>query len=606
MISHDSSVVHLQVVISVKFDYMFTTLNANSFKQILASPANNQYGLNISTITGKPKRTRSKNGCFCCRMRKKKCDENRPACGLCVARKTKCVYEGRERRRNPEIPETLEPKIVSPGLDELLSLSPVDRAQATEIKLEEPKLIEVDDDGEPLDTLDHMNSPVQLDTLDFYGKLEYSHKLEQYMNIASLLPKISVEPTSPFQLLLDEKGMRLLHYFQNEVVKTICILPQAHQNHFYSTYMSVAVHDEGMMNLLAAWGALFLEGPNSDNFRYRITKADQVARRTYSGKVLGDRDKFNMMCYYLNLAGLGVCSGDTSDWYELLQNCVSKLKEFGTIADFLKRFNHLNEARWIVSNIQYHDVMSSVSLKYGTMIGMDEYSLLFEDENDFSYGVDPLQGCIHPVFLLLGEIMNVNSSLRRSRQKIEEALETLQYDPQAGGNLHQLQGERMQHYIRASKEGSRLMTNINECEPKSNQQCFLDHSDLENHLTLFEAFRNTCKLYVLLYIQETQPRASEVQLILLDTFKLIDLLINCNLRPAIGMVMLICGICCCYPVDRLEMQRKFAKLHASYKVVNLDKVRHIVEQSWVANPDGNINIDWPDLCEKIGWKLSAS
>lgn len=526
-----------------------------------------------------------------------------------MARKIKCIYENpssnpalrlnglpvfsESESEGPKFTELIPPTALalsrvsssSPSHD-ILSLSP--------FNIPSPKLVEVDDDGQPLDddsgrTLNNEQTSLHMIDVNRY-----------------LQPEILFQPRSPFQLMLDDKGLQLVEYFLTEVVKTICIVPQGHKNHLSLTLLSVAHGDESVMNLLAGWGALFRDGPDSNSFKYRILRADKVARRLYEGKQLDDRGNFNMLCYHLNLAGIGVCSGDTSEWYELLHKCMTKIKEFGSIDGILKRFGYLDEVRWVVSNFQYHDVMSLVSLKYGTMFGMEEYALLFEDENDFSYGMDPLQGCIHPVFLLLGEIMNVNATLRRSRQLIEKLLDALQHDPLAGDELSTLQHRRMQHYINASKEAARLMAKINECEPQSNQQCFLEEADLEDHLTLFEAFRNTCKLYVLLYIQETQPRAPEVQLILLDTFKLVDLLINCNLRPAIGMIMLICGLCCCYPADRMEMQRKFTRLFTHYKVFNLNKVRHIVEQSWVANPDGNINIDWPDLCEMIGWKLSAS
>ncbi|WEW54744.1 hypothetical protein PRK78_000169 [Emydomyces testavorans] len=44
----------------------------------------------------KPKTTRSRNGCWTCRSRKKKCDETRPECTQCLSKGLKC--EGYEAR----------------------------------------------------------------------------------------------------------------------------------------------------------------------------------------------------------------------------------------------------------------------------------------------------------------------------------------------------------------------------------------------------------------------------------------------------------------------------------------------------------------------------
>lgn len=43
-------------------------------------------------VKPKKKITRTKTGCFCCRKRKKKCDERKPACSGCLRNNLKCVY----------------------------------------------------------------------------------------------------------------------------------------------------------------------------------------------------------------------------------------------------------------------------------------------------------------------------------------------------------------------------------------------------------------------------------------------------------------------------------------------------------------------------------
>lgn len=45
-----------------------------------------------SVVKEKKKITRTKTGCFCCRRRKKKCDERKPACSGCLRNNLECIY----------------------------------------------------------------------------------------------------------------------------------------------------------------------------------------------------------------------------------------------------------------------------------------------------------------------------------------------------------------------------------------------------------------------------------------------------------------------------------------------------------------------------------
>lgn len=47
-------------------------------------------------VKEKKKITRTKTGCFCCRRRKKKCDERKPACSGCLRNNLECVYPTEE------------------------------------------------------------------------------------------------------------------------------------------------------------------------------------------------------------------------------------------------------------------------------------------------------------------------------------------------------------------------------------------------------------------------------------------------------------------------------------------------------------------------------
>ncbi|GAA5951986.1 hypothetical protein JCM3765_005160 [Sporobolomyces pararoseus] len=52
-----------------------------------------------TTATGKPKKTRTRNGCLTCRARKKRCDEQRPQCNGCSRLALECKWEDPERAK---------------------------------------------------------------------------------------------------------------------------------------------------------------------------------------------------------------------------------------------------------------------------------------------------------------------------------------------------------------------------------------------------------------------------------------------------------------------------------------------------------------------------
>lgn len=419
----------------------------------------------------------------------------------------------------------------------------------------------------------------------------------------AMQPNTLVEPIDPFRLILDERGYQLVYFFHNEIIHRICISPKSCQNHFASTFTGVSYRDESVLRLLAAWGALFVDGPNSASLKSRMHEADLSLQRFYSNKVLDDQDKFNLICFHLNAAGIGVCSGDTKEWVHHHRKCGELIRGFGSTKNFLAKMNYSNSAKWVISNLHYNDVMSSESLKHGTLLTAEEYGSPFKDETDFTYGIDPLQGCMHLIFLVLCEILQAYSVLSSVRRTLKEDSKNVAHDPSIDINL--LNSRRLQHYKETEKHGKRLWAKVEACKPRKNQECFIEPSQLHNHHTLFEAFRNTCKLYVLMYIRDLPPRTPEVQGVLLETFKLLDVLIECDLRAAVTKIMLLCGLACYKEMDRIELRHKFTRLQTYYKVFNVHNVRHIVEQIWIANPDGLLTIDWGETCEKMRWTVAA-
>lgn len=57
-------------------------------------------------VKEKKKITRTKTGCFCCRRRKKKCDERKPACSGCLRNNLQCVYPTEEELKKSSVLST--------------------------------------------------------------------------------------------------------------------------------------------------------------------------------------------------------------------------------------------------------------------------------------------------------------------------------------------------------------------------------------------------------------------------------------------------------------------------------------------------------------------
>lgn len=579
---------------------MFTTLHVSSLEQLDANVAKDYSLKTISPVTGKPKRVRSKMGCFYCRARKRKCDEIKPNCTFCSLRNLECVYPVEKESRKRSL---AEPTVIVTN-ESNLTLS--DRVTSTLVAVKSPKLALpfpiIEDNVSLLEYYHGMLRLPKVEELD-----EEGNAITSSDDVAEFIPNFLIEPSDMFSLYMDEQSMNFVSYFHRVVVNFVSITPFSIQNHLGNTYMSLAAKDQSILALLATWGALFVDGPESDTYKSLLVQARMLAHQKLESDSLSYMDKFVLLCYFSGLTGVEICSGETSEWHKLLQVCHRLVEELGSIRGLLERFHYLNEARYIVANLQYHEVMSSMSLKNGTFLKMSEYSAVFEDDTDFSYGVDPLQGCIHPVFLLLGEIINVKAEHVREAKEIEDELEGIAgTSPEENEQFELLTQKRLRHYFKASRIASQLMARVDACEPKQNQQCFISEEELEDHLVLFEAFRNTCKLQILIYIQSLRPKAPEVQLILVDTFKLIDVLIRCRLRSAISMVLLICGLCCCFQGDRVHLKKQFEEMQTYYKVHNVKKIQILVEHSWVINPNGDMTVNWEDLCEEFGWVLAAS
>lgn len=597
---------------------MFTTLRAGSLEEvdIQHGPVDKL----VLLVTGKPRNSRSRHGCVSCRQRKKKCDEQRPCCSRCTRGHLSCVYETKKKMisslmRTAKIMNAVP--IQESALGDLVEIqssssqpenriiqhqaSPTSYFLASDSESFESYLVP----ASSYSNLVLTRSLPKMEELDEFGhpirdlRMSYEEDAGGWSS-----PSILKEPTPCFQMILTDRELGFLQLFQTQIAQQFVILPSGLPNHFRDSSLLISHYSEASLRIVTAWGALTMRGPD-EVFSQLLAKAFKAARAEMQRSSTTAMDRFVLTATMILAASLGNCGGDTSEWYYFHEQSVKMIKEFGLIRQFLECFGYLRTARWLVSTIQYHDVMSLAALKRGTLVDMNEFADLFHDASAQDYGFDSIQGCIQLVFSLLGEIFTVCSTLQAQRTEIEDQIQGMMGTTTSEA-YDVFQTKRLLLYLHAISERTRLMEKVNLCQPIQTQQSLLDSEELEQHLTIFEAFRNTCKLVILLYIDKVCIKAPEVQMTVLHTFKLLDELILCPLRSATSMVLLICGFSCAFVADRNSLLLKFDKLLLLYNVLNVRMVKRVVEQSWLENPDGDHTVSWMDMCEKLGWQVAAT
>ena len=633
-------------------------IDARSFR--VSVPQIHQRRVRQENIVGP--RFRSRGGCICCKQRKKKCDEQRPQCGPCSARGKVCEWArpGRPKLASAAAAVAPHDSVLPPGV-----------------------------------------SP----------------------DLLTLVPPIFASPTVTYTTFLDEAGLAYLQFFQSDVARLLSITCEG-TNHLVKTFFSVAMYDEAVLNALAAWGGYFRQagfkgrvdgrgggggGAWSARGYRQFPDVSRYMARAHAlirprARPLDKFDRYTLLCFYLIEMGLEICSGDVANWYRVFERMHATLTEgYGGLLQICNDFEYSNDIKWLASNVQFHDIMLSVTQLRGTLFAMGDYHTLFTKWRILDaggYGLDPFQGIIQPVYLLLGEVMNVYVqhrelvSWQRSRRELapeawqraakrelaslesptlseghgepfwpsrvqevslersewhgeslrpseghqeplessewlellglEESFpqewqeappESLRPSPPPGAapkqeslaaSRQRLRQARVCHFRALDATYRAFDARVALCRPSAVQMSMIRLPEaLRLHMGLFEVVRNTCRLYMLLYLRQVQPASPPVQQILLESMELLEALADTTIVAALPMVLLVCGIACLEPSDRRAMAAIYRRVYAQYTVGNVARVWAVVEEFWARNPGGQLCIDWADICEERGWRLSV-
>lgn len=651
-------------------------------------------------------RFRSCHGCWGCRKRRKKCDETRPACNACVARKQPCVWrdaprpeEPAEKRRQNEAKGArksgvAKPKsgsfgaaqsslsdrmgaysrgiaLVSPPAmpaeprTALPSPAPMTFTPAIEMDLPEADWGEEENEreddiggngrfgqesendaqdsrNEQITTVNPINTihtetgrtnsvqEAPANSVDFDGIAEISASQSLALELAtnSVLPvpaanhdTQAILPLSHalfgdgfyyvpppllafFNIFLDSKGVSFVRHFESQVSNALTVSPST-SNYFSKTFLLLATVDESIGHAIASWGAFYVhQYHHVDVQRHLFRAMSLVAERFPHGSKVSTYDYFTLLCFHLIVLGFYVCQGDVDQWWTCFQKCAELVQRAGGLRKLCMHLEYSNDIKFLVSNFFYHDVLSSHAFLHGPAFSLKDYQEVFEPGYyDNSYGIDPLQGCMNPVYMLLAEELEVRCAMRTRRERLESLLNEelgAEDDPSV---LQEFELMRTLYLEYCEMVIRQIEDQIADCliDELLLEKC--NDEEVRIHVQIFAVFKLFCKVYWVLFIKGTPPLANESQLLFIQLMDKIDSLIDTRMIVVLCLPLLGAGTLCYTTHDRRRMEDMFHKVINRCPIHNVHRAWVVVQEIWKRNPKGELCVDWADVCEDYGWQL---
>lgn len=564
-------------------------------------------------IKGKP--TRSKSGCLNCRKRKKKCDEVKPICTGCLNRNLICEY--RSLAFHPFIENKLDIVTDSNPINNNLpnNILPIDEKVTKISNLENlvgetvmrifdnnnsklSNLFENQQVQEDLPNLDEFDIqktktlddllPIDSDFLNIFFE-DQPQYLDLFKNPTPIIPP-SLDIKLPVPLTTLE--LSYFEFFCKSILSDLSILPQEF-NYYTKIYIPLAFKEESVLYTLVGWGCRRRKNMNL-NYQVENKEAD-----SYIGKVneiilyhesILDREKFitNFVCYML-LVCMEISFGDTSKWSHYFTCCFNMINKMPGNFRYLVSTCSI-EGNLLAENFAYFDVLASQSNENGTFYPMADYYELFNQNNTTKIVHDPLQGCIRPVILLIGEIV----SLLVEHNSLQASLDLSECDKFEIINKMMTKSDMLDESIKFSK-------------PDLSCLQYLDSSSqLEIHLTLFEVYQIASQIYLRQVIRKLPPIVPEIQVLAYNLKKDLRLLLeSLELKNSLAFPMLLLGISSTSADDKKEVTGMFKRLiQVCGYLSSYQKLFIVVQKIWDLNNNGSLYIDWFRVTKQLGWRLN--
>lgn len=422
---------------------------------------------------------------------------------------------------------------------------------------------------------------------------------------------------------LDKEEILYLDYYRTCVSQTVSILPNE-SNFFLSLYLPLAEKHKSILYALIGWAGVFLDTSIDSNIPLQyIKKAIETSEYEMKSKTLSNVDKLSIISLHTILCAVLICAGDVRDWYKHFQMLHKFLLELsnGELKNIKKYLGDSKEIKWLISNFLYHDVLASVSHIKGTCFKMQEYCQILDmniscdntqgkvekiiefntNEKDIEVidndiVCDPLQGCVRPMYVLIGEITNTFVKLKNMEKMLKENEHSLTYE--------EFIKLRNKSYTEMDNKYKSLEKQIENTRPHKRSLCYLkSDKDLEIHLTLFEVFRLSASIYLKTTIKKIPPVSPEIQHLLVDLIPCINIIIGSSVQASLCFPLLVTGISSISQSDRSFIKEKVSQMSSYFPVKNFKRILVIIEETWKINRNGLDCTQWFDISSKFGWDL---
>ena len=565
--------------------------------------------------SAKVKVRRSKSGCINCRRRKKKCDEIKPICTGCLNRNIVCEYRQLSSDilrfageiATPSLPASAAAgtQISSGKISSISSLRSLVGDTVMRILENNTSTLnslfgssgiaavgaggEGDDDGTTgaIASLDEL-LPYDTDFLNliFEDQPQYLHL---FSNPTPSIPG-SLEIKLPVALSSEE--LSYFEFYCKSILPDLSILPQEF-NYYSKIYVPIAFKEKSVLYTLVGWGCRMRKNVNL-NFQIENVEADSYINKVNDlmshNELSLDREKFitNFVCYML-LVCMEISFGDTSKWSHYFTCCFNMINKMPGNFRYLSSTCSI-EGNLLAENFAYFDVLASQSNENGTFYPMSDYHDLFSQNNTTKIVHDPLQGCIRPVILLIGEIV----SMLVEYSSLQVSLDLPECDKYELINKMLDRSDKLDKMIRFAKPDLSCLQYLNSPD------------ELESHLTLFEVYQLSSQIYLRQVIRKIPPVVPEVQVLAYNLREDLKILVkSAKLKNSLAFPMLLLGISSTSNEDRKEVSKMFKSLIQSCGYLSsYQKLLIVVQKIWTLNNNGSLYVDWFRVTKQLGWRLN--
>lgn len=430
-----------------------------------------------------------------------------------------------------------------------------------------------------------------------------SSQLREKLPLPDVLCNLNLDPLGFF---VGSKGVAFLQYFETRVSDKLTLSTRS-SNYFCKTFLRLSSTDERIANILASWGAYFFHKSQHEDVRKHYAKAVALANADESKSMVCNSpgSLLTQISFYLTAMGFFVCQGDTFTWWHYLCKCYELFEQYNfDLRGISKRLGDSNDVKFVLSNFFYHDIMSSHAFIHGPKIAFKHYKELFDDGFfSASYGIDPLQGCLNPIYMLLAEQMEVRAAMRVRRDRLEDILNNEFQQNDDPSILREFELMRLRYLEHCEEMLEYFRVKI--------AQCTMDESILKNypeeervlHREVFKLLHITCKLFWSIYLKRTPPNSFEPQLELIYLINQMEVVVKTKLVVVLCLPLIIAGVTSYTEYDRSRVKKILFEAKKNCPVQNLDRAWFLIQAFWERNVTGTFRTDWADICAEMNWQL---